>query len=108
MRRVASKAKDAMEPAERAKAGRASVRAPYPGVRGVGDLIEMTDEFEIGGDEDEEDGERGRRGSEVHVGAAGKSSSSSGYFSSNATTTSAGKRERSEGQGGYLGKGKDD
>lgn len=108
MRRVASKAKDAMEPAERAKVGRVSVGAPHSGVRGVGDLIEMTDEFEIGGEEDEEDGERGRRGSEVHVGAAGKSSSSSGYFSSNATATSAGKRERSKGQGGYLGKGKDD
>ncbi|KAM0718589.1 hypothetical protein Q7P37_005659 [Cladosporium fusiforme] len=55
VRRVASKAKDAMEPAERANAGRASVGAPHSGVKGVGDLIEMTDEFEIGGEEEDED-----------------------------------------------------
>ena len=58
MRRVAAKAKDAMEPAERAKMGRASVGAPSKGVQGIGDLIEMTDEFEIGSDdENEEDAE---------------------------------------------------
>lgn len=113
MRRVASKAKDAMEPVERAKAGRASIGAPHSGVKGVGDLIEMTDEFEIGGEEDEGDGERGRRGSGVRVdagagaaAAAAAGSSSSSYFSPNAVATSAGKRERSK--GGYFGKGKDD
>lgn len=118
MRRVASKAKDALEPAERANVGRASVGAPHKGVRGVGDLIEMTDEFEIGADEDFEDdgeGERGRRGSVVDsrlVGSAGNggSSSSSSYFNSgasNAMATGAGKRERSKVD--YIAKGgKDD
>jgi LysM repeat protein len=115
MRRVASKAKDALEPAERAKVGRASVGTPSRGLRGVGDLIEMTDEFEIGVDEDiegEEEAERGRRGSVVHsklldpanFGAGegagnGGSSSSSAYFNSGAAgtmATGAGRRERSK------------
>ena len=51
MRRVASKAKDAMEPQDRQRAARASVGAPGKGAGGVGDLIEMTDEFEIGDDD---------------------------------------------------------
>jgi len=54
------------------------------GANGIGDLIEMTDEFEIGGDEDErdesgnEESRRGRQGSVVHVGAT--SSSATSYF----------------------------
>jgi LysM repeat protein len=106
MRRVASKAKDALEPAERAKVGRASVGTPSKGVRGVGDLIEMTDEFEIGTDDDGEgegEAERGRRGSVVHSklldSGNGGSSSSSAYpnsGSSAAMATGAGRRERSK------------
>jgi hypothetical protein len=118
MRRVASKAKDALEPAERAKVGRASVGTPRKGVRGVGDLIEMTDEFEIGTDEDGEgegEAERGRRGSVVHSklvdsGNGGGSSSSSAYPNSGSTTataTGAGRRERNKAD--YFAKGgKDD
>lgn len=118
MRRVASKAKDAMEPgnAERAKGGRmasVSVGAPAKGRQGVGDLIEMTDEFEIGGEDDDEDElGRGRQGSaDVKIGnaAAGGSggASSSAFFSPQATATGAGKRERSKGD--YFAKGgKDD
>lgn len=109
MRRVASKAKDALEPTERAKPARASVGVPHTGVRGVGDLIEMTDEFEIGGDEEDEvDANRGRRGSEIHgtpvsVGGGGNSS---GFFNPGAAATGAGKRERSKGdQFGKAGKG---
>lgn len=107
MRRVASKAKDAMEPAERAKMGRVSVGAPSRGVRGIGDLIEMTDEFEIGGEDDDEDeGERGRQGSAdarvLHSnGNGGGSSSSYLYQGAGAMATGAGRRERSN-------KGKDD
>lgn len=121
MRRVASKAKDALEPAERAKVGRASVGNPSRGVRGVGDLIEMTDEFEIGTDEDVEgegegEAERGRRGSVVHSklldsgnfgggGGGTGSSSSSAYLNSGAASTmatGAGRRERSKAD--YRGK----
>jgi hypothetical protein len=112
MRRVASKAKDAMEPTERAKMGRASVGASSKGVQGIGDLIEMTDEFEIGDEDDDDDdeGERGRQGSAdtriLHtVGGGGGSSSS--YLRPGATATGAGKRERSKAD--HFGKsGKDD
>lgn len=103
MRRVATKAKDAMEPVDRSKMGRASVGTPQAGVRGVGDLIEMTDEFEIGGDEDEMEGDRGRRGSEIRVGGE---SSSSGFYNPGAASTGAGRRERSKGD--YFGKASKD
>ncbi|GAB7331514.1 hypothetical protein MBLNU13_g02911t1 [Cladosporium sp. NU13] len=108
MRRVASKAKDAMEPAERPKMGRASVGAPAKGVQGIGDLIEMTDEFEIGGDEDEGEGERGRQGStdmrglQSVGGSGGGGGSSSSYFNPGVRATGAGRRERSK--VGYAGK----
>lgn len=46
---------------DRHQAARASVGTPGKGGGGIGDLIEMTDEFEIGGDEDELG--RGRQGS---------------------------------------------
>lgn len=110
MRRVASKAKDAMEPTERAKMGRASVGTPVKGVHGIGDLIEMTDEFEIGGDDEDDEGERGRQGSAdtriMHTVDSGGGSSSS-YFNPGATATGAGKRERSKVD--YFGKtAKDD
>ncbi|KAK5714284.1 hypothetical protein LTR17_017290 [Elasticomyces elasticus] len=95
MRRMASNAKDAMAPPERVKAARASVGAPGKGAGGVGDLIEMTDEFEIGEDEfDEVEGGRGRQGSVVHVGLE-PSSSATSYFD-------GGARERSK--GGKRGK----
>ncbi|KAK5119637.1 hypothetical protein LTR85_007466 [Meristemomyces frigidus] len=77
MRRMATNAKSAMEPAERARAARASVGTPGRGAGGVGDLIEMTDEFEIGDDEEDDDDGRGRKGSVVHV---GPSRTATGYF----------------------------
>ena len=101
MRRVASKAKDAMEPVDRAKMGRASVGAPSKGVQGIGDLIEMTDEFEIGGDgEDDDEGERGRQGSadmrSLQSVGGGAEGSSSSYFNPGVRATGAGRRERSK------------
>ena len=99
-----------MEPTERAKMGRASVGAPSKGVQGIGDLIEMTDEFEIGGEDDDDEGERGRQGSAdtrvLHPGG-GNGGSSSSYFHPGAMATGAGRRERSKVD--YSGKaGKDD
>ncbi|KAK4893582.1 hypothetical protein LTR27_008049 [Elasticomyces elasticus] len=100
MRRMASNAKDAMAPPERVKAARASVGVEGRGKGGVGDLIEMTDEFEIGDDDDDvndyggEEGGRGRQGSVVHVGLE-PSSSATSYFD-------GGVRERSK--GGKRGK----
>jgi hypothetical protein len=110
MRRVASKAKDALEPTERAKMGRASVGAPSKGVQGIGDLIEMTDEFEIGDDEDDDEEDRGRQGSAdtriLHATGRGGGSSSS-YSNLGATATGIGRRERSKVD--HFGKaGKDD
>lgn len=97
MRRMASQAKGAMANPERRTAARASVGTPGRGAGGVGDLIEMTDEFEIGGDEDEdEDYGRGRQGSVVHVGPS--SGSATSYFDGAAIT-----RERSA-KGGGVGK----
>jgi len=100
VRRVASKAKDAMEPTERVKTGRASVGAPSKGVQGIGDLIEMTDEFEIGGDDDVDDeGERGRQGSadaRVLQTVGGGGGSSSSYLHPGVRATGAGRRERSK------------
>ncbi|TKA31306.1 hypothetical protein B0A50_02151 [Salinomyces thailandicus] len=81
MRKVATNAKTAMEGSERQKAARTSLGVPGRGARDVGDLIEMTDEFEIGGDEDWEEDERveedrrGRKGSVVHVGPSGSGTS---------------------------------
>ncbi|KAK5019402.1 hypothetical protein LTR39_000393 [Cryomyces antarcticus] len=48
------------------RAARASVGMPGPGAGGVGDLIELADAFEIGGeDDDDEEEQRGRQGSAV-------------------------------------------
>lgn len=54
-------AKTVQTPTDRSQAARESVGNSGKGAGGIGDLIEMTDEFEIGGDEDEED-HRGRPG----------------------------------------------
>ena len=50
VRRMATKAKTA--PPERRHVPRASMGAPGKGAGGIGDLIEMTNEFEIGDDDD--------------------------------------------------------
>lgn len=76
MRRVATQTKAAMTPSERQKAARTSVGTPGRGAGAVGDLIEMTNEFEIGDEEEDED--RGRRGSSANAGQRG--SSSTNYF----------------------------
>lgn len=62
---------------DRQHAARASVGTPGKGAGGIGDLIEMTDEFEIGGDEDDEL-RRGRQGSAPNVGIQGTTATS--YF----------------------------
>nr|POE54535.1 uncharacterized protein CFP56_41473 [Quercus suber] len=68
MRRMATKA---TQSTERQQAVRTSVGAPGRGAGGIGDLIEMTDEFEIGDDgQDESDRRRGRQSTVVHVESA--------------------------------------
>ncbi|KAI6803313.1 hypothetical protein KC361_g754 [Hortaea werneckii] len=121
MRKVAANAKTAMEGSSSAEQQQqqqwrqksASARGPTGGVgvtarkdrgRGVEDLIEMTDEFEIGGDDEEEDDEaqgssRGRKGSVIHVGPRNAPSSSTGFYENTGTT-----RERSS-RGTTGGKG---
>lgn len=101
MRRVATKAKDVTQPTDRTLAARASVGTPGRGTGGIGDLIEMTDEFEIGGDE-EDANDRGRQGSEIYLGANAAAGSTSGW-SSNAAASGTRHRERSNGD--YFGKG---
>ena len=76
-RRMASKA--AVTPQARREPARASVGTPGKGVGGIGDLIEMTDEFEIGGDEEDEE-DRGRQSSNSKVAVAPPSSSATSYF----------------------------
>ena len=66
-RKMATKARTALDQPEQTRsAARASVGVPGKGRDGVGDLIEMADHFELGGgeeDEDEQDEDRGRQGS---------------------------------------------
>ena len=61
---------------------RTSVGAPGAGVGGVGDLIEMTDEFELGTDTEEEEEGRGRGGGAGFLGqeSAGGSGSGASFF----------------------------
>ena len=61
---------------------RTSVGAPGRGVGGVGDLIEMTDEFELGSDEEEGEEARGRGGGGGFLGQeeAGGSGSGVGFL----------------------------
>ncbi|KAK3116811.1 hypothetical protein LTR53_002446 [Teratosphaeriaceae sp. CCFEE 6253] len=95
MRRMAGNAKGAMAAPERRGPARASVGVPGRGGAGVGDLIEMTDEFEIGDEEEDEEDARGRQGSVVHVGLT--SGGGTGYDDG-----AMGARERSK--GGKSGK----
>ncbi|EMC93223.1 carbohydrate-binding module family 50 protein [Baudoinia panamericana UAMH 10762] len=68
MRRVATQAKGAVQSTDRQRAARTSVGAPGRGAGGIGDLIEMTDEFEIGLDyEGEDEPGRGRQASIVPI-----------------------------------------
>ncbi|TKA62314.1 hypothetical protein B0A49_12967 [Cryomyces minteri] len=75
VRKIASKAAHALEQppgGDGKRAARASLGLSGPGAGGVGDLIELADAFEIGGEEDDDDEEeeaeeeeRGRQGSAV-------------------------------------------
>lgn len=62
-------------PQDSQQAARVSVGTPSKGAGGVGDLIEMTDEFEIGIDEEDELEDRGRP-----LPSAGPSSTATSYF----------------------------
>ncbi|CZT19600.1 uncharacterized protein RCC_05451 [Ramularia collo-cygni] len=72
VRRLATKTASSTD---RQHVARASVGTPGKGAGGIGDLIEMTDEFEIGGDDDDELG-RGRQGSIPDGGMYGTSGTS--------------------------------
>ncbi|PNS16335.1 Lon protease, mitochondrial [Sphaceloma murrayae] len=63
MRKMASRAQSARDQSDGAAGAKLGV-PPIGGPSGIGDLIEMADSFEIGGDEDDdkEEEERGRRG----------------------------------------------
>ncbi|KAK4987063.1 hypothetical protein LTR66_007700 [Elasticomyces elasticus] len=98
-----SKALDAAKAPERSQAARASVGVPGPGGNGIGDLIELAEGFEIGGDdenEDEEEEERGRRGSAMASCAEGSGTS---YGRSGAYA-----RRRGSGSGLTTGQCKED
>lgn len=79
VRRLATKTVGSQS-TDRHHIARASVGTPGKGAGGIGDLIEMTDEFEIGGDVDDVDDHddelgRGRQGSVPDGG-----SSATSYF----------------------------
>ncbi|KAK4499537.1 hypothetical protein PRZ48_010053 [Zasmidium cellare] len=76
VRRIATKT--VSTPSGRNQAARASVGTPGKGAGGVGDLIEMTDEFEIGGDDEDE--HRGRSGSNNDIPVGGPTSTATSYF----------------------------
>ncbi|KAF2485220.1 hypothetical protein BDY17DRAFT_315699 [Neohortaea acidophila] len=74
-RRMVTKAMTPTEAQAKHKAARASVGNAGKGAGGIGDLIEMTDEFEIGGDDEEDEAlqhepERGRQISAVAAGSS--------------------------------------
>ncbi|SMR52256.1 unnamed protein product [Zymoseptoria tritici ST99CH_3D1] len=95
VRRLATKS--VTTPSAERRAARASVGTPGKGAGGVGDLIEMTDEFEIGGEDDDLDElGRGRQGSVGVDGQAGGGSSGASYFD--------GATAVSRGRGGKSGK----
>lgn len=104
VRRLATKA---LTPTERPaiRGPRASVGTPGRGMGGVGDLIEMTDEFEIGGEDDDEDAseeERGRKGNAGYLSqGGGGGSSGADYFGGGASATAKGRSVSGKG-------GKDD
>jgi hypothetical protein len=91
VRRLATRSTYA--PTERSQAARASVGTPGKGAGGIGDLIEMTDEFEIGGD-DEDDEFRGRPNPVDHASSPMPGSTATSYFDG------AGGRERRVGKSG--------
>lgn len=79
-RKMASKARVALDAPDQKTAARASVGVPGRGADGLGDLIEMADQFEIGDHEDyeEEEEERGRQGSAtMHINGRGMTNSAS-------------------------------
>lgn len=78
VRRLATKA--VHTPQDRQRAARASVGTPGKGAGGVGDLIEMTDEFEIGGADDEDDEDRGRPDSNPIIPVDQPNSTATSYF----------------------------
>ncbi|KAF2164327.1 carbohydrate-binding module family 50 protein [Zasmidium cellare ATCC 36951] len=78
VRRIATKS--VSTPQDRYQAARVSVGTPGRGAGGIGDLIEMTDEFEIGGADDDEEEERGRSGSNPNVSADRPTSTATSYF----------------------------
>lgn len=77
-RKMASKARVALDAPDQKTAARASVGVPGRGADGLGDLIEMADQFEIGDHEDYEEEERGRQGSAtMHTDGRGMTNSAS-------------------------------
>lgn len=78
VRRLATKTVHTAQ--DRQQAARVSVGTPGRGAGGIGDLIEMTDEFEIGGADDEEEEERGRSGSNPTISVDRPNSTATSYF----------------------------
>jgi hypothetical protein len=82
VRRLATKT--VTTPTGRQYAARASVGTPGKGAGGIGDLIEMTDELEIGGDDDELDelgrGRQGQSGGSTAAATKPGGSSGTSYF----------------------------
>ncbi|KAF2226165.1 hypothetical protein BDZ85DRAFT_258700 [Elsinoe ampelina] len=73
IRKMASRAQTAMDQNESTPGSKRGA-PPVGGPTGIGDLIEMADSFEIGGDEDEErdEEERGRRTEDVTAEGSGR------------------------------------
>ncbi|KAK3702261.1 hypothetical protein LTR37_014972 [Vermiconidia calcicola] len=104
VRRIAYKAMTPTEQKGKARAARASVGQPGRGGGGVGDLIEMTDEFEIGGDDDDEQeedeeagrGRTGRTNSVIHLGRGddGEGGSGADFFGGKVVKARVGTRSQ--------------
>ncbi|GAB7354286.1 hypothetical protein MBLNU459_g4809t1 [Dothideomycetes sp. NU459] len=106
VRKLATKASTALPAAERQSGARASVGVAGRGSSGIGDLIEMADQFEIGGmeDDDAEEEDRGRQASSSTLTNSKAFGSSSSFY----TQDSLRERGRSGASAGVGQRHKDD
>lgn len=98
-RKMAIKARTALDVPEQKPVARASVGVSGAGGDGVGDLIEMADQFEIGDHEEDEEEERGRQGSATIPIDAARGVSNSASFGQQDTLRSRARSGTSAGAG---------
>lgn len=98
VRRLASKS--VIPPGGRSPGARAAAGTPGRGAGGIGDLIEMTNEFELGGDDEDEEEGRGRQGSVEHEQLSRHGTTATSYFDSMAGGGAVSRERKGVGKSG--------